>query len=82
MSSDISSKLNRLLSSQPSGAGALIRYGDRVDYLGGVYAMQAHLGLSLHLGGKTAPGLQGKAHYLELSPKQVELFGVHGERTI
>lgn len=110
MSSDISSKLNRLLSFQPLGvvlcsswlvengysldlqqrykksqwfesigAGALIRYGDRVDYLGGVYAMQAQLGLSLHPGGKTALGLQGKAHYLELSPKHVQLFGTHGE---
>jgi len=77
MSADISSKLNRLLSSQPLGvvlcsswlvengysldlqqrykksqwfesigAGALIRYGDHVDYLGGVYAMQTQLGLS------------------------------------
>jgi len=110
MRADISSKLNRLLSSQPSGvvlcsswlvengysldlqqrykksqwfesigAGALIRYGDHVDYLGGVYAMQTQLGLSLHPGGKTALGLQGKAHYLELSPKHVQLFGAHGE---
>lgn len=70
MSADISSKLNRLLSAQPSGVvlcsswlaengysldlqqrykksrwfesigtGALIRFGDQVDYLGGVYAM-------------------------------------------
>lgn len=110
MSADISSKLNRLLSSQPLGvvlcsswlvengysldlqqrykksqwfesigAGALIRYGDHVDYLGGVYAMQTQLGLSLHPGGRTALGLQGKAHYLELSPKHVQLFGAHGE---
>lgn len=110
MSSNLPSKLNRLLSSQPSGvvlcsswlvehgysldlqqrykksqwfesigAGALIRYGDQVDYLGGVYAMQTQLGLSIHPGGKTALGLQGKAHYLELSPKHAQLFGAQGE---
>lgn len=61
------------------GAGALIRHGDNVDYLGGVYAMQTQLGLSVHPGGKTALGLQGKAHYLELSPKYAQLFGAHGE---
>ena len=110
MSANKSSKLNHLLSSQPSGvvlcsswlvehgysldlqqrykksqwfesigAGALIRYSDQVDYLGGVYAIQTQLGLSLHPGGKTALGLQGKAHYLELSPKHVQIFGAHGE---
>ncbi|MGM0429730.1 MAG: type IV toxin-antitoxin system AbiEi family antitoxin [Pseudomonadota bacterium] len=61
------------------GTGALIRYGDEVDYLGAVYAMQTQLGLSIHPGGKTALTLQGKAHYLELSPKHVQLFGGQGE---
>ncbi|MDN7125508.1 type IV toxin-antitoxin system AbiEi family antitoxin [Pseudidiomarina sp. 1APP75-32.1] len=110
MSADISSKLNRLLSTQPSGivlcsswlvengysldlqqrykksqwfesigAGALIRYGDHVDYLGGLHAMQTQLDLSVHPGGKTALGLQGKAHYLEFSAKHAQLFGAQGE---
>lgn len=61
------------------GTGALIRYGDEVDYLGAVYAMQTQLGLSIHPGGKTALALQGKAHYLELSPKHAQLFGGQGE---
>ena len=79
MSTERKSKLNNLLSSQPSGTvlssawlaeqgysldlqkryrksqwfdsigtGALIRHGDQVDYLGGIYALQSQLGLSVH----------------------------------
>lgn len=104
------SKLNTLLSTQPSGivlcsswlasqgysldlqkqykksrwfdaigTGALIRHGDDVDYLGGLYALQSQLGLSLHPAGKTALSLQGKAHYLELSAKKAQLFGGQDE---
>ena len=57
------------------GTGALIRHGDQVDYLGGIYALQAQLGLSVHPAAKTALSMQGKAHYLELAPKSVQLFG-------
>lgn len=110
MSTESSSKLNKLLRVQPAGVvlcsvwlvdngysldlqkryknsqwfesvgtGALIRYGDEVDYLGAVYALQTQLGLSVHPGGKTALALQGKSHYLELSPKHAQLFGDQGE---
>ena len=61
------------------GTGALVRYGDQVDYLGAVYALQAQLGSSLHPAAKTALSLQGKAHYLELSMKRVQLFGSQEE---
>ena len=54
------------------GTGALIRHGDQVDYLGGVYALQTQLGLSVHPAAKTALSLQGKAHYLELSAKKAQ----------
>ena len=57
------------------GWGAVIRYEDEVDYVGGVYALQSQLGLSVHPAAKTALSLQGKAHYLELSTKKVQLFG-------
>ena len=57
------------------GTGALIRHGDQVDYLGGIYALQAQLGLSVHPAAKTALSMQGKAHYLELATKSVQLFG-------
>lgn len=62
------------------GSGALIRHGDEVDYLGGVYALQTQLGLSAHPAAKTALSLQGKAHYLELSTKKAQLFGYQGEK--
>lgn len=57
------------------GTGALVRHNDQVDYLGGIYALQSQLGLSVHPAGKTALSMQGKAHYLELSTKKVQLFG-------
>lgn len=57
------------------GSGALIRFNDPVDYLGGVYALQTQLNSSIHPAAKTALSLQGKAHYLELSLNQVHLFG-------
>ena len=61
------------------GTGALVRHGDQVDYLGGVYTLQTQLGLSVHPGGKTALSMQGKAHYLEFSTKKAQLFGGKGE---
>jgi hypothetical protein len=57
------------------GTGALVRHGDQVDYLGGVYALQSQLGLAIHPAAKTALALQGKSHYLTLSEKHVQLFG-------
>lgn len=57
------------------GTGALVRCGDKVDYLGGIYALQTQLGLTVHPAGKTALSMQGKAHYLELSAKSAQLFG-------
>lgn len=62
------------------GSGALVRSGDEVDYLGGIYALQAQLGVSIHPAAKTALALQGRAHYLGLSEKNVMLFGSQGEK--
>ena len=61
------------------GTGALVRHGEKVDYLGAVYALQSQLGLSVHPAAKTALSLQGKTHYLELSTKHVKLFGDDAE---
>jgi hypothetical protein len=61
------------------GTGALVRYGDQVDYPGGIYALQTQLGSTIHPAGKTALSLQGKAHYLELSAKKAQLFGAKEE---
>jgi len=60
--------------------GAMIRHGDQVDYLGGVFALQNQLGLSVHPGAKTALNLQGKAHYLELSSANAQLFGAREDK--
>ncbi len=111
MSTTTATKLNRLLSSQPSGVvlasawlvkqgysldlqkrykttrwfesigrGAMIRAGDELDYLGGVYALQEQLDLHINPGGRTALSLLGKSHYLELAGKKAILFGGAKER--
>jgi len=57
------------------GTGAMIRAGDSVDYLGGIYTLQNQLALSVHPAAKTAFSLHGKAHFLEMSQKRIQLFG-------
>jgi hypothetical protein len=111
MSNATATKINQLLSTQPSetvltsswlaqqgysydlqkryrksqwldsiGTGALVRHGEKVDYLGAIYALQSQLGLTVHSAAKTALSLQGKAHYLEMSVKRVQLFGDESDR--
>ncbi|MBA0038336.1 type IV toxin-antitoxin system AbiEi family antitoxin [Pantoea sp. BIGb0393] len=65
---------------QSIGTGAVIRKGDRVDYLGGLYALQSQLGMAIHPAAKTALALQGKSHYLGLNENRVMLFGPPGEK--
>ncbi len=60
--------LNRL------GHGAYVRPGSTVDWVGGVYALQAQLELDVYLGGITAMELRGFAHYLALGGRKVLLF--------
>lgn len=62
------------------GRGAMVRAGDKADYLAAVYALQKQQGLSVHPGGRTALSLLGKSHYLEMSPKRAILFGDAGEK--
>ena len=62
------------------GRGALIRYGDHVDYLGGIYALQNQLALSVHPAAKTALAMQGKSQYLALATQSVQLFGGKNDR--
>ena len=56
------------------GHGAYKRAGDPLDWLGAVYAMQTEANLAVHVGGRTALGLQGQAHYLELNTHVAYLF--------
>lgn len=62
------------------GTGAMIRSGDDVTYEGAIYALQEQACQFIHPAGKTALSLLGKAHYLELSPKKVTLFGGKDEK--
>jgi hypothetical protein len=62
------------------GTGAMVRKGDRVSYEGAVWALQNQQNSSIHPGGRTALSLLGKAHYLELAPTSVSLFGSINEK--
>ncbi|MEX2515930.1 MAG: type IV toxin-antitoxin system AbiEi family antitoxin [Gammaproteobacteria bacterium] len=62
------------------GRGAFVRRGDKVDWLGALYALQTRLGLSIHPGAQTALAMRGLAHYLMLGKNQtVILFGAPKE---
>ena len=56
------------------GRGVFQRVGDTVDWLGALYAMQKQADLPVHAGGRTALGLQGQTHYLELNAQTAQLF--------
>lgn len=59
------------------GQGAYAREGDKVEWTGGLYAIQQQMGLSIHAGGKTALQMQGYAHFLPLGKgATVSLFGL------
>src|SRR5712692_8526769 len=59
------------------GRGAYARAGDKVEWTGGLYAIQEQLGLPIHAGGKTALQMQGYAHFLPLGESaMVSLFGL------
>lgn len=48
------------------GARAFTQPGDQVDWQGGLYALQAQLGMTVHIGGRTALELQGRSHFVPL----------------
>ena len=48
------------------GARAFTQPGDQVDWRGGLYALQTQLGMTVHVGGRTALELQGRAHFVPL----------------
>ncbi len=56
------------------GHGAVIRTGDVAHWAGALYAMQTQLQLPIHLGGKSAIGYQGHAHYIPLGKESIMLF--------
>ena len=64
---------------QSFGRGAYILYGDKVEWLGALYALQKQLDLNIHPGGKTALELKGYAHYLPSGKRKVFLYGTQGQ---
>ncbi|QQR81242.1 MAG: type IV toxin-antitoxin system AbiEi family antitoxin [Deltaproteobacteria bacterium] len=62
------------------GDNAMAKSGDKVDWKGGLYALQKQLDLPIHVGGKTALSLLGYSHYV--APKQtlVTLYSPPGIR--
>ena len=65
----------------PIGQGAYVRRGDKVEWPGGVYALQKSLGRRIHPGGRTALELHGLAHFLRLSSRApIYLYGLPGAR--
>lgn len=62
------------------GSGAVIRTGDKVDYLGGLYALQTQAGLSVHVGGRTALSLLGRGQYLDFGSGRAVLMGGKREK--
>lgn len=65
---------------QPLERGAYALAGDRVEWGGGVYALQNQLGLTVHPGGKTALELQGFSQYVAESTTRLFLYGLRGEK--
>ena len=60
------------------GTGAMIRKGDKVNWLGALYSLQQQLAYEINIGGRTALSMQGKAHYLEFDRQKIFLFAPRG----
>jgi hypothetical protein len=50
------------------GPRAYVRPGDEAGWRGGLYALQTQLELSVHIGGLTALGFHGRAHFVPMGP--------------
>jgi len=64
---------------QSFGRGAYILFGDKVEWPGALYALQAQLGLNVYAGGKTSLELKGYAHYLASGQRTIFLYGPSGQ---
>lgn len=62
------------------GDNAIAKTGDKVDWKGGLYALQKQLELPVHAGGKIALSLLGYSHYVLPKQTMVTLYGLPGIR--
>ena len=65
---------------EPFARGAYKLFDDKVEWYGGLYALQSQLRMSVHAGGKTALELKGFGHYLSEKTETLYLFGKRSER--
>jgi hypothetical protein len=65
---------------EPLGNGAYQRHGDKIDWQGGLAALQQQLKLSVHCGARTALDLQGYGHYAAFTARKAYLFGYPGQK--
>lgn len=62
------------------GKGAMLRSGQKPILSGAIYALQKQAGIQIHIGGRTALGMQGYAHYIEMGSKETLLFAEAGKK--
>jgi len=62
------------------GKGAMLRSGQKLLLSGAIYALQQQAKMQIHIGGRTALGIQGYAHYLEVGSKETLLFTLPGKK--
>lgn len=60
---------------EPLGSGAYKKYNDTVNWSSALECIQTQLKLHVHVGGKSALELLGKAQYLKLNETEVLLYG-------
>lgn len=61
---------------EPIGRGAYKLYNDKIEWTGGVYSLQTHLDLPIHVGGKTALAIKGLSHYISPQAQKIFLYGL------
>jgi len=56
------------------GKGAMMRSGQKLLLSSAIYALQQQAEMQIHIGGRTALGMQGYSHYIEAGRKETLLF--------
>ena len=62
------------------GQGAMVRSGQKLLLKGALYALQQQAGMKIHIGGRTALGMQGYAHNIEVERNETLLFTQRGQK--
>jgi hypothetical protein len=56
------------------GNGSFKRKGDTISIYSALYSIQNQLQKEIHIGGRTALGINNISHYIEMNPKDILLF--------